>query len=82
MEPADSIQQFVEFVVRTLADRPEQASVSRREEAGRLYLEVRVEEEDLPRLLGRGGNTVMALRHLAVAAGARQGLDLSVEVLD
>jgi predicted RNA-binding protein YlqC (UPF0109 family) len=82
MQAVAGIQEFVSYVVNALADRPERANVSRREEGGRHVFDVRVDEEDIGRLLGHSGNTVTAVRNLAAAAAAHHGLDVGVEVLE
>lgn len=82
MEAVSGIQEFVNYVVTGLADRPDKAKVSRRQEGNRCVLDVSVDESDMGRLLGHSGNTVMAVRNLAAAAGARQGLEVAVEVLE
>ena len=82
MEAVAGIHEFVNYVVTCLADRPDRANVSRREEGGRYVLDVRVDEEDIARLLGRSGNTVMAVRNLAAAAAAHQGVEVGVEVIE
>ncbi len=82
MEAVSGIQEFVQFVVTGLAGRPEKANVSRRQEGGRHVFDVRVDQGDMGRLLGHSGNTVMAVRNLAAAAAAHQGLDVGVEVLE
>ena len=82
MEAVTGIQDFVNFVVTGLAGRPEKANVSRRQEGGRHVFDVRVDEDDMGRLLGHSGNTVMAVRNLAAAAAAHHGVEVGVEVLE
>jgi uncharacterized protein len=82
MKEVNGIQEFVSYVVNSLADRPERVNVSRREEGGRHIFDVRVDEEDIARLLGRSGNTVLAVRNLASAAAAHHGITVGVEVLE
>lgn len=82
MQAVAGIEDFVNYVVRCLADRPEKASVSRRQEGARHVFDVTVDEDDIARLLGHSGNTVMAVRNLAAAAAAHQGVEVGVEVLE
>jgi predicted RNA-binding protein YlqC (UPF0109 family) len=82
MQAVTGIQDFVSYVVTGLAGRPEKANVSRREEGGRHVFDVRVDEDDMGRLLGHSGNTVMAVRNLATAAAAHHGVEVGVEVLE
>lgn len=82
MDTVSGLQEFVTNVVVTLADEPTRAVVTRRDTDKRTVMEIRVAEQDVPRLLGRGGNTIMAIRNLAAAAAARDGLDVGVEVIE
>jgi predicted RNA-binding protein YlqC (UPF0109 family) len=82
MDTVSGLQEFVTTVVAMLADEPDRAAVTRRELGKRTVMEIRVAEKDMPRLLGRGGNTIMAIRNLAAAAAVRDGLDVGVEVME
>lgn len=82
MESVAGIQNFLEFVVQRLADRPETAKVTRRENGGRHIFDLAVDEDDIPRLIGHSGSTVTALRNIACAAGERHGVAVGVEVVD
>ena len=82
MQAVTGIQDFVSYVVTALAGRPDKANVSRRQEGARHVFDVRVDEDDMGRLLGHSGNTVMAVRNLAAAAAAHHGVEVGVEVLE
>lgn len=82
MEAVTGIQDFVQYVVAGLTGQPDKASVSRRQEGARHVFDVRVDKDDIGRILGHSGNTVMAVRNLASASAAHQGLDVGVEVLE
>lgn len=82
MEAVSGIQDFVTFIVTCLAERPEKANVTRRTDGERYVFDVRVDEEDIGRLLGHSGNTVMAVRNLAAAAAIHHGVEVGVEVIE
>ena len=82
MQAVSGIHEFVTYVVASLADHPDRASVSRREEGGRYVFDVSVDQQDMGRLLGHSGNTVMAVRNLAAAAAAHHGVEVGVEVIE
>ena len=82
MQAVAGIQDFVSYVVTCLADRPEKANVSRRQVGERHVFDVRVDEDDMGRLLGHSGNTVMAVRNLATAAAEHHGVEVGVEVME
>jgi uncharacterized protein len=82
MEAVQGIEDFVNYVVSILAERPENAQITRREVGSKHVFDVKVADEDVPRLLGRSGNTVMAVRNLAIAAGEHNGVEVGVEVIE
>lgn len=80
MEAVAGIQQFLEFVVLGITNRPEEARVTRREQNGATIFDLSADGEDIPRLIGSSGGTVNALRSLAQASADRHGLKVGVEI--
>ncbi|MES2707452.1 MAG: KH domain-containing protein [Verrucomicrobiota bacterium] len=80
MEAVSGIQQFLEFVIGGIAERPSAASVTRREQNGSTIFDLAVDGGDIPRLIGTGGGTVNALRSLAQGAADRHGLRVGVTI--
>jgi hypothetical protein len=76
------MRELVEFLVRNLVDDPEAVAVEEFDEGGDLVLEVTVADEDLGRVIGRGGRIANSIRTLARAAGARGDRRVIVEILD
>lgn len=73
----------LEYIARALADSPEAVSVSVQENPGRgVKLSLTVDADDLGRVIGRRGRTASALRTIVAAAGARDGVATSVDILD
>jgi len=76
------MRDLVEFLVRSLVDDPEAVEVEEFDEDGDLVLEVTVAEEDLGRVIGRGGRIANAIRTVARAVGARDDRRVIVDILD
>ena len=76
------MRELVEFLVRALVEQPEKVEVEEFEEDGDLVLEVTVAEDDLGRVIGRGGRIANAIRTVARAAGARDDRRVIVDILD
>ena len=77
------MKDLIEFVVRALVDDPESVSVdSFEEDDGTLVYEVTVAEDDVGKIIGRGGRTVNALRAVVRAAAVRDGRRVLVDVVD
>jgi len=76
------MRELVEFLVRALVENPDKVEVEEFEEDGDLVLEVTVAEEDLGRVIGRGGRIANAIRTVARAAGSRGERRVIVDILD
>ena len=76
------MRELVEFLVRALVEQPDKVEVEEFEEDGDLVLEVSVAEDDLGRVIGRGGRIANTIRTVARAAGARDDRRVIVDILD
>jgi uncharacterized protein len=77
------VRELLEYLARSLVDRPEEVSVeSFEEEDGTLVLELHVAEGDAGKVIGRGGRTVAALRTVMKASSVRRGGRVLVDVVD
>lgn len=73
----------LDYIARALADNPDAVSVRVDENPGRgVKLSLSVSADDLGRVIGRRGRTASALRTVVGAAGARDGVTTSVDILD
>ncbi len=73
----------LEYVARQIVDEPD-AVVIELEEAGRnrVDLRVHVAPDDMGKIIGRRGRVAQAVRTLVRAAGAREGVETSVDIVD
>ena len=76
------MRDLVEFLVRSLVDDPDAVEVEEFDEDGDLVLEVTVADDDLGRVIGRGGRVANALRAVMKAAATRAEKRVVVEILD
>jgi uncharacterized protein len=76
------VRELVEFLARSLVSDPDAVHVEEVEENGDIVLEVSVANEDLGRVIGRGGRIANALRTLAKAAATRAHRRVIVEILE
>jgi predicted RNA-binding protein YlqC (UPF0109 family) len=76
------MRDLVEFLVRALVDEPDAVKVEEFDEDGDLVLEVTVADDDLGRVIGRGGRIANAIRTVARAVGARDDRRVIVDILD
>ena len=76
------MRELVEFLVRALVENPGEVQVEELEENGDVVLEVTVAEDDLGRVIGRGGRIANALRTVARAAATKEDCRVIVEILE
>ncbi|MGA7834637.1 MAG: KH domain-containing protein [Acidimicrobiales bacterium] len=72
----------LEFIAKSLADDPSAVSVEVSERQGKVVLSLSVGPSDMGRIIGRRGRTAQAIRALVGAAGARDGVTTSVDIVD
>jgi predicted RNA-binding protein YlqC (UPF0109 family) len=73
---------IIERLVAPLLSQPDGLKITSRSRDTATILSVRVAPEDGGRLIGRGGETVRAIRTLADYAARRAGATVQVEVQD
>jgi predicted RNA-binding protein YlqC (UPF0109 family) len=76
------VTELLEFLVRALVEDPEAVVVEELEEEGDLVYEITVAEEDLGRVIGKGGRVANAIRTIAKAAAVRIDRRVLVDILD
>lgn len=77
-----NIQEFVEYIARSLVEDPTQVQVDMVESANGVNLELRVASNDMGRVIGKGGRVANAIRTLVRVAAVRQGKRATLEVVD
>ncbi|MEY4389231.1 MAG: hypothetical protein RLZZ432_950 [Chloroflexota bacterium] len=72
--------QLVEYVAKTLADKPDAVSVAVEEDGDAIILHLTVDEEDMGRVIGRNGSIAKALRSLLKVVANRTGENYVLEI--
>ncbi len=70
------------YIAQNLADNPDQASVEAVMSGDAMTLQLRVAQEDMGKVIGRQGRIAKEIRTLLKAAGLRENLRVSVDILD
>jgi uncharacterized protein len=77
------MRDLLEFLARSLVSDPAAVAVTEVEEVeGEVVLELEVAEDDLGRVIGRGGRVANALRNVMKAAATREDKRVVVDILD
>jgi len=76
------MQAFLEYVVKGLVEKPDEVSVTPVDQGGMTIYELRMNQADVGRIIGKQGVTINALRSLLTAGSAKQGVRCSVEIVE
>lgn len=76
------MQDFLQFVVTRLVDRPDAVSLTPVDNGKQTVYELRLHPTDMGKIIGRQGATISAIRALLQAASAKQGQRCSLEVVE
>jgi len=76
------VRELIEYLARALVEDPDSVSVEEVDEGADLVLEVTVADDDLGRVIGRGGRIANSLRTVAKAAATRSDRRVIVEILE
>ncbi len=68
------MRDFLEYVVKGLADHPDDVRIESSLKEGTTVYQLRIHPEDMGRIIGRGGQTVNAIRALMQAGSARRNM--------
>ena len=76
------MESFVEYVVKALVDKPEEVEITTVDGDEGATIQVRCCKDDIGKIVGKRGKTIMAIRSLVSGAAGRQHKRVSVDVLD
>ena len=76
------MQAFLEYVAKGLVAHPDDVSITPVERNGTTVFELRVNAEDMGRIIGKQGVTINAIRSLLQAGSARKGTRCILEVVE
>jgi predicted RNA-binding protein YlqC (UPF0109 family) len=76
------MQEFLEYVVKGLVQKPDEVSITPVERSGMTVYELRMNSADVGRIIGREGVTINAIRSLLTAGSAKKGLRCSLEIVE
>jgi predicted RNA-binding protein YlqC (UPF0109 family) len=70
------------YLARALSNDPDSVVINTEERRGGLRLNLHVAPDDMGRVIGRRGRTAQAIRTLVNVAGAKDGIQATVDIVD
>ena len=76
------MNEVLEYIVKEIVEHPDAVEVTSQERERSVQLQLRVDPEDMGKVIGKGGRTARALRTVMKAAGTRAGISTMVEIVE
>ncbi|NCS99900.1 KH domain-containing protein [Candidatus Parcubacteria bacterium] len=73
-------QEFLEFVVKSLVEKPDEVVVDRRVDEMGVLMTLSVSPEDMGKIIGRQGNTAKAIRTLLRVIGMKNNARVNLKI--
>jgi predicted RNA-binding protein YlqC (UPF0109 family) len=80
--PGGRAKAVLSYLARHIVEDPDGVSVEVSETRGGVRLELFVADGDMGRVIGRKGRVAQSIRAVVRAAGARDGLNVTVDIVD
>jgi predicted RNA-binding protein YlqC (UPF0109 family) len=76
------MKELLRIIAEPLVEKPNDINITETEKEGVIVLELRVNEVDLGKVIGKQGRTAKAIRTILNAASTRQGKKVTMEIMD
>ena len=76
------MKQVLETIIKNIVENQEAVSINEKEEGDTITFEVKVQESDMGRVIGRQGKIANSIRTVMKALGSRDKKKVSIEFLD
>jgi predicted RNA-binding protein YlqC (UPF0109 family) len=73
---------LIEHVAKALVNAPDQVFVDQFDEDGEVVIELEVAQDDMGRVIGKGGKIARAMRNLLHATGVKTNQRYDLEILE
>ncbi|MDD4151155.1 MAG: KH domain-containing protein [Candidatus Gracilibacteria bacterium] len=74
--------EFLKFVIESIVTHKNDIEIERKEDEFGILLTLKVNKEDMPYVIGKGGNIVTSVRSLLRVLGLKLGYKINLKVLD
>lgn len=73
---------LVEIIARALVSKPDEVNVTEEVDGRNVVVKLRVDDEDIGKVIGKSGRIAKAIRTVVKAAAIKQDLRVTVEIVE
>lgn len=81
-DAATTDQEFVEYVVKSMVNFPNEVEVTRQVDERGVLLTLKVRKEDMGKIIGKDGNNALAIRTLLRTVGSKNNSRVNLKIYD
>jgi uncharacterized protein len=82
VDSLQAMQEFLEYVLPLLIDHPEEMVLTRHTSGKRTTFHVKLRQTDVGKVIGKHGQTIVAIRNLLAATAGRHGEKAQLEIVE
>lgn len=76
------MKQLLEYIVPNIVNHPEEVVIGQTEENGVINLSIKVNPEDMGRVIGKSGKVIKAIRQIGRIIAIKKGVRVNIDVVD
>lgn len=76
------MKQLLEYIVPNIVNHPEDVVINETEENGVINLSIKVNPEDMGRIIGKSGKVIKAIRQIGRIIAIKKGVRVNIDVID
>ena len=76
------MKQLLEYIIPNIVNHPEEVVISEEESNGLITLTIKVNPEDMGRVIGKSGKVIKAIRQIGRIVAIKKGVRVNIDVLD
>ncbi len=75
------MKDLVEVIAKSLVEKPDEVTVTQREEENAIVVELKVAQSDMGKVIGKQGRIAKAIRSVVKAASAKEDKKVIVDIV-
>jgi uncharacterized protein len=79
-EAVASLEELVRYLVTHLVDEPDSVEIDLERRGGAVHVQLHMPEEELGKVIGRGGRIAKAIRTVLLIAGSRHNVRVTLDI--
>ena len=76
------MKQLLEYIIPNIVNHPEDVVITQEESEGAINLFIKVNPEDMGRVIGKSGKVIKAIRQIGRIIAIKKGIRVNIDVVD